>query len=90
MDDFVREPNFPRPKFADLYLSLLRLWGDMNAGIGLGREDGHVLLELSSALLQLNHGLNEVKLIIEEWWSARPVPSQLPFALDAIELLFPR
>jgi hypothetical protein len=87
LGDFVREPEFPRIGFAELYLSLLRLWGEMNAGIGRGREEGHVLLELASALFELNHEIDEAKNIIEKWWRARAVPSQLPFALDAIELL---
>ncbi len=87
LGDFVREPDFPRRDFAELYSSLLRLWGEMNAGIGGGREEGHVLLELANALFELNHNIDEAKSIIEAWWKARPVPSQLPFALDAIELL---
>lgn len=87
LGDFVREPKFPRKSFAKLYLSLLRLWGKMNAGIGRGREDGHVLLELANSLFQLNYEIDESKSIIEEWWDVRPVPSQLPFALDTIELL---
>ena len=87
LGDFVRESEFPRSSFAELYLSLLRLWGELNAGTGIGREEGHVLLELASALFELNHEIDEAKEIIEEWWKARPVPSQLPFALDAIELL---
>ena len=85
--DFIREPEFPRTSYAELYLSLLRLWGDINAGINKGREEGHVLLELACALFQLNHEINEVKMIVEDWWKARAVPSQLPFVLDAIELL---
>ncbi len=87
LGDFIREPEFPRTSFAGLYLSLLRLWGEMNAGIGIGREEGHVLLELASALFGLNHEIDEAKKIVEEWWRARPVSAQLPFALDAIELL---
>ncbi|MDA3896789.1 MAG: hypothetical protein PF482_11665 [Desulfobacteraceae bacterium] len=87
LGDFVREPEFPRTNYAELYLSLLRLWGEMNAGINKGCEEGHILLELASALFQLNHKIDEVKQIIEDWWEARAVPSQLPFALDAVELL---
>ena len=40
LDDFVRETKFPRSNFTDLYLSLFRLWGDLNAGIGVGKEEG--------------------------------------------------
>jgi hypothetical protein len=87
LGDFVRESKFPRRDFSNLYLSLLRLWEKMNAGTGTGREEGHVLLELANALFELNYKIDEAKSIIEEWWKARPVPSQLPFALDAIELL---
>jgi hypothetical protein len=46
-----------------------------------------VLLELARALLVLNHEIRETKEAIEIWWKARPVSAQLPFALDAIELL---
>jgi hypothetical protein len=87
LGDFVRESEFPRRSFSKLYLSLLRLWGKMNAGTGIGREEGHVLLELANALFELNYEIDEAKSTIEEWWDARPVPSQLSFALDAIELL---
>ena len=87
LGDFVREPEFPRKSFSKLYLSLMRLWKTLNAGIGRGREEGHVLLELANALFQLNYETDEAKSLLEEWWETRPVPSQLPFALDAIELL---
>jgi len=87
LGDYVRESEFPRRSFSKLYLSLLHLWGKMNAGKGIGREKGHVLLELANALFELNYEIDEAKSIIEEWWDARPVPSRLPFALDAIELL---
>lgn len=87
LGDFVREPEFPRNNLSGLYLSLLRLWGEMHAGIGRGREEGHVLLELANALFELNHEIDEVMTTIEEWWRARPAPSQLPFALDGVELL---
>ena len=87
LGDYVRESEFPRISFSKLYLSLLHLWGKMNAGTGIGQEGGHVLLELAKALFELNYKIDEAKSIIEEWWDARSVPSQLPFALDAIELL---
>lgn len=87
LDDFVRESNFPRVGFEDLYLSLFRLWGDLNAGKGSGKEEGHILLELACALLKLNHKVDEVREVVESWWQSRPVPAQLPYALDAIELL---
>jgi hypothetical protein len=46
-----------------------------------------VLLELARALLRLNHEIKETQKILEDWWGERQVPAQLPFALDAIELL---
>jgi hypothetical protein len=87
LQDFVREPEFPRPILAALYLALLRLWSMLYAGTSSGREEGHVLLELASASLQLNHEPHEVLEIIQQWWGARKVPAQLPYLLDAIELL---
>jgi len=87
LQDFVREPDFPRPSFGGLYLALLRLWNALHAGISSGREEGHVLLELASAVLRLNCEPAEVLVIIQQWWSVRKVPGQLPFALDAIEVL---
>jgi hypothetical protein len=86
LQDFVREPDFPRSDFGDLYLALLRLWGVLHSGSSVGPE-AHVLLELGSATLRLNRGPNEVLQIVQEWWEERKVPSQLPFLLDAIELL---
>jgi predicted DNA-binding protein len=87
LQDFVREPEFPRAIFGNLYLALLRLWGTLHGGTSAGQEHGHVLLELASASLQLNRGPDEVLQIVERWWEARPSRSQLPFLLDAIELL---
>jgi hypothetical protein len=87
LQEFVREPEFPRPALGGLYLALLRLWSVLHAGTSVGREEGHVLLELSSAVLQLNREPAEVLEAIRHWWSARRVPAQLPFLLDAIELL---
>lgn len=85
--EFVREPGFPRAILGNLYLALFRLWSVLHAGISIGQEHGHVLLELASALLQLNLEPDAVRKTIESWWRAKPAPSQLPFALDAIELL---
>ena len=93
LQDFVREPEFPRARLGNLYLALLRLWGTLHGGTSAGQEHGHVLLELASASLQLNRAPDEVLQIVERWWEARPSRSQLPFLLDAIELLereFPR
>ena len=87
LDEFVREPGFPRTALGDLYLALLHLWSALHRGSSSGQEHGHVLLELSSAALQLNRGAEAVRILLEDWWKARPAPSQLPFALDAIELL---
>jgi hypothetical protein len=87
LEEFVREPEFPRATFGDLYLALLRLWTALHAGTTSGQEHGHVLLELAGAALQLNRSTEEVLNLIERWWEARPARSQLPFVLDAIELL---
>lgn len=87
LEDFVRESEFPRVGFAELYLAILRLWGALHAGISTRKEHGHVMLELASAALRSNCGISEIPEIIAHWWSARPVPAQLPFLLDAIELL---
>ena len=87
LDQFVREPEFPRPALGKFYLVLLQLWGTLHAGTSIGREHGHVLLELASAVLQLNLEPDTVRKTVEAWWKAKPAPSQLPFALDAIELL---
>ncbi|MBZ0266041.1 hypothetical protein K8I28_15395, partial [bacterium] len=87
IDKFVREQDFPKRNYADLYLAILRLWCELNSGVSINRELGHILLELACALLQLNHEIDEIKTILEFWWSSRPVPAQLPFVLDAIELL---
>lgn len=87
LEEFVREPEFPRATFGDLYLALLRLWTALHAGTTSGQEHGHVLLELAGAALQLNRSTEEVLNLIEQWWEARPARSQLPFVLDAIELL---
>jgi len=87
LEEFVREPEFPRVGFGDLYLALLRVWSTLHAGNSSGQQHGSVLLELASAALQLNRAPSEVLKTIEHWWEARPSRSQLPFALDAIELL---
>lgn len=87
LEEFVRESDFPRAAFGELYLALLRLWSALYAGTSSGQEHGHVLLELASAALQLNRAPEEVLNAIEQWWQARPARSQLPFVLDAVELL---
>ena len=88
IEDFVQGDDlFPRNNFTELYLALMRIWGQLRGGQGGNQEAGHVLLELGRALLQFNHNQEEAKSIIEDWWSARPTPALLPFALDAIELL---
>lgn len=87
LQEYVREPEFPRPALGTFYLSLFRLWGALFSGSSIGREHGHVLLELASALLQLNLETGDVRKGLEDWWKAKPSPSQLAYALDAIELL---
>lgn len=86
LQDYVREPDFPRPNLGDLYLAILRLWATLFAGSSIGGAP-NVLLELSSAVLRLNREPAEVSRLIHAWWEARRVPAQLPFLLDAIELL---
>jgi hypothetical protein len=87
LQDYVREPGFPQTTLGGFYLALLRLWGSLHAGTSIGQEHGHVLLELASAVLQLNIEPNEVLKILEGWWQAKRSPSQIPYVLDAIELL---
>jgi hypothetical protein len=87
LNEFVREPGFPRATLGDLYLALLRLWSALFAGNSTGQEHAHVLLELASAALRLNRDPRTVLTLLEDWWRARPVPSQLIYILDAIELL---
>ncbi len=87
LERYVRETGFPRSNLAAFYLSLFRLWCLLHKGNSAGQEQGHVLLELASALCQLNQSPGEVCQTLEDWWKAKPAPSQLYFALDAIELL---
>jgi hypothetical protein len=87
LETYVRERGFPRAALGGFYLSLLRLWCALHAGNSSGQEHGHVLLELASALLQLNQSSAEVCETLENWWKAKPAPSLLYFALDAIELM---
>jgi hypothetical protein len=87
LEEYVRELEYPRPLLGKFYLSLFRLWGALHAGNSIGREHSHVLLELASVLLKLNLETGDVRQGLEDWWRAKPAPSQLPYALDAIELL---
>lgn len=87
LEAYLREQEFPRAPLGNFYLSLLHLWGATHAGNSAGREHGHVFLELASALLRLNQCSDEVCRALEDWWKAKPAPSQLYFALDAIELM---
>jgi hypothetical protein len=86
LDEFVREPGFPRATLGDFYLATLHLWCAIYRGSS-AQAHGHVLLELASAALQLNRQPDTVRTLLEDWWRARPAPQQLPYALDAIELL---
>ena len=87
LNEYVREPQFPRAELGGLYLSFLRLWCVLYKGNTVGREHGHILLEIGNALLRLNLNSEEVCQTLEEWWRAKPARSQLYFALDAMELL---
>jgi hypothetical protein len=87
LHEYVRKPSFPRATLGSLYLTLFRLWGTLYAGTSIGQEHGHVLLELASAVLKLNLDPTLVRETLECWWQAKRSPSQIPFVLDAIELL---
>jgi len=87
LERYVRESGFPRSNLGTFYLHLLRLWCLLHRGNSAGQEHGHVLLELACALLKLNANAGEVCQTLEDWWRAKPAPSQLYFALDAIELM---
>jgi hypothetical protein len=87
VERYLREPGFPRSALSLFYLSLFRNWCELHKGNSVGQQHGHVLLELASALLKLNENVPEVCKLLEEWWKAKPSPSQLYFALDAIELM---
>jgi hypothetical protein len=87
LDEYVRESEFPRDALSKLYLALFQLWGALHSGNTAGKEHGHVLLELANALLQLNESAEDVCIVIENWWKAKPTSSQLHFVLDAIELM---
>jgi hypothetical protein len=84
---YLREPEFPRADLSVFYFLLIQLWCKLHMGNSVGQQHGHVLLELASALLKLNEHVSEVCEILEEWWKAKPSPSQLYYALDAIELM---
>jgi len=86
MQSFLREPQFPRSTFGNVYLALMRLWSALRAGDG-AREAGSILLELADASLRLNVSPNEVLTALKGWWDARQAPAQLPYLLDAIEIL---
>jgi hypothetical protein len=87
LERYVREAGFPRSNLAGFYLGLFRLWCLLHRGNSAGQEHGHVLLELASALLQINADAGEVCQALEDWWRAKPAPSQLYFALDAVEIM---
>src|SRR5262249_41001366 len=87
VDDFVREPGFPRSELADLYLSLFRLWGSLKSGTAFP-PDLQILLELGEASLQFGKCEEaEVMTLLRAWWNARPVKALLPFLLGAVDLL---
>ncbi len=90
ISDLAHQPEFPRREWASLYLGLLRLWSVLNAG-SLDPLDASVLLTLADA--SLTHKVaaeKEVAELLAQWWRTRRVWAQVPFALDAIELLTER
>jgi hypothetical protein len=87
VDDFVKEPGFPRADLADFYLGLFRLWGSLKRG-SVYPPDSQVLLELGEAALQFGRcDEAEVVSLLRAWWDARPVKALLPFLLGTVELL---
>jgi hypothetical protein len=87
VDDFVKEPGFPRSDLADVYLALFRLWGSLKRG-SVYPPDSQVLLELGEASLQFGRcDEKEVIVLLRAWWEARPVKALLPFLLGAVETL---
>lgn len=87
VDDFVKEPGFPRADLADVYLGLFRLWGSLKRG-SVFPPDSQVLLELGDAALQFGRcDEPEVTGLLRAWWEARPVKALLPFLLGTVELL---
>src|SRR5262249_7904580 len=61
VDDFVKEPGFPRAELADVYLGLFRLWGSLKRG-SVYPPDSQVLLELAEAGLQFG-GAHEAEVV---------------------------
>jgi hypothetical protein len=90
VEDFVREPQFPRREFETLYLHLLSLWSAAHKQ-SLYPPDGQVLLALGEGVLQYTSDAQvQVAEVLRQWWEARRVPARLPFLLEAIELLVER
>ncbi|HVJ67387.1 MAG TPA: hypothetical protein VM510_05350, partial [Caulifigura sp.] len=86
-DQCIKDPRFPRPGLADVYLGLFRLWGSLNRGSIYG-PDSQVLLELGEAVLQFGREAeSEVVDFLRAWWEARRVKALLPFLLGAVEML---
>lgn len=87
VDDLIREREFPRAERVDLYMRLLRLWGEARRG-SANTVDGHVVLTLAEAVLErAPHYEAEVAELVNDWWKARPYRALLPYALEATELL---
>lgn len=88
--DYIREPEFPRATLGSFYLAFLQLWGVLHAGNTMGQEHSNVLLELANAVLRMANekgNREEVCRVLEHWWEVKRSPSQIPYALDVIELL---
>lgn len=87
VEDFVSEPQFPRPALTPLYLQLLRLWAEHKRG-SASEPDGQLLLALAAAVLRGSAGAQEeVAHLLVAWWRARPVRAALAFLLEALETI---
>jgi hypothetical protein len=68
-------------------------WNQWTTSTGIGGQhrmewlDNFKWIGWTTSTGARNHEIDEAKSIIEDWWKARPVLSQLPFAMEAIELL---
>jgi hypothetical protein len=87
VEEFVREPHFPRAELAPLYLQLLRLWSEHKRGSGYA-PDAQLLLVLATAVVpHYGDAEKEVAAHLVDWWRARPVRATLPFLLEALEII---
>jgi hypothetical protein len=87
IEDFVSEPGFPRRALHPLYAELLRVWAEQRVDSTF-IPDGQLLLVLAAEVLEHSGDQGgEVTEILSRWWNSRPVRAQLPFLLEALDLL---